>query len=397
MVENGHFQDLTSILEVLPKWSSSSDKIAAAPQLTEQTSINDWEDQTKIFKPKLLTKRQTIVCSATLTKSQSLLLQMQREARQASLKKTKKRAKKAEEGAFQPTGETLDVLLQKIDFQRPRKIIDLTPKKVTAAQLTECKLFCLKNEKDNYLYYFLMRHPGRTIIFVNSIDCLKRLSSILAILRLPIHSLHAKMQQRARLKNLDRFKNSDDHILIASDVAARGLDIPEVDYIIHYQIPKTSEVYVHRSGRTARASKKGMSLMLISPEDKVTFKKILSSLSKELDDVRDIPVEVAYMPIVQKRLRAATKLELALHHKKKSHNKTDWLVKMAEEADLDIDEDILSDDDDDETKSKKVDREDTHILELKNRLRDCLSQPFLPKGTSRKFITSDLVRKIKLD
>ncbi len=88
------------------------------------------------------------------------------------------------------------------------------------------------------------------------------------------------MHQKQRLKNLERFSASDRGLLIASDVAARGLDIPNVQHVIHYQVPKTSESYVHRSGRTARASKEGLSVLFIESSETMTFRKICKTLQR---------------------------------------------------------------------------------------------------------------------
>lgn len=74
----------------------------------------------------------------------------------------------------------------------------------TSTTLTECKITCEFDEKDYYLYYFLRKHPGRTLIFCNSIGCVKRVTKILNLLTYNALPLHASMQQRQRLKNLDR-------------------------------------------------------------------------------------------------------------------------------------------------------------------------------------------------
>jgi len=171
--------------------------------------------------------------------------------------------------------------MSRIDFHKPKQeVIDISNAKITASNLQEAKITCLKEEKDIYLYYFLHRYPGRTIVFTNSIDCLRRLSSLLTLLEFPAYPLHAKMQQRARLKNLERFRSKTHSVLIASDVAARGLDIPAVDHVVHYQLPFDSESYVHRSGRTARASAEGLTLLLVGPEDRGSFSRLLRSLNK---------------------------------------------------------------------------------------------------------------------
>lgn len=103
---------------------------------------------------------------------------------------------------------------------------------------------CSEEERDALLYALLALHPGRTLVFTNAISTVRRVTSILRLLGLPASPLHASMQQRQRLKYLDRcalnkdwclllhghfchrFRSNEHGVLVASDVAARGLDIP---------------------------------------------------------------------------------------------------------------------------------------------------------------------------
>lgn len=95
--------------------------------------------------------------------------------------------------------------------------------------------------------------------------------------------IHAGMHQKQRLKNLERFQANPKGVLLASDVASRGLDIPDVQYVVHYQVPRNPDLYVHRSGRTGRAFKVGCSVLLIDPSDATPYNKILRSLNREKD------------------------------------------------------------------------------------------------------------------
>lgn len=88
------------------------------------------------------------------------------------------------------------------------------------------------------------------------------------------------MQQRARLKSLDKFRSTAKSIMLSTDVAARGLDIPSVDHVVHYQVPRTVDCYVHRSGRTARAGKDGVALVLIGPDELKIWRGLVRSLKK---------------------------------------------------------------------------------------------------------------------
>ena len=118
---------------------------------------------------------------------------------------------------------------------------------------------CREDERDALLYHILSQQPGLVIVFVNAISALRRLLSILKILKLPVEGLHGSMQQRARLKYLDRFRSSvggggcgggknTTSVLVATDVAARGLDVKGIDLVVHYQVPLSADTYVHRSG-----------------------------------------------------------------------------------------------------------------------------------------------------
>ena len=132
---------------------------------------------------------------------------------------------------------------------------------------------------------------------MNSIDTIRRLVPLLSNLGLDsVASIHGQMQQRQRLKHLDRFKRApvkdesadaaghkegnSARILIASDVAGRGLDIPSVTHVIHYQIPRSADIYIHRTGRTGRAGQSGFSLLLLTPKEAPLYKKLMHHLEK---------------------------------------------------------------------------------------------------------------------
>lgn len=100
-----------------------------------------------------------------------------------------------------PTGD----LIEKLDFRdEDPLVVDLTREGGLVASIQEIKVDCLLTEKDAYLYYFLLRYPGRTLVFLSAIDGIRRLQPLLALLELDVAVLHSGMQQRARLKALDR-------------------------------------------------------------------------------------------------------------------------------------------------------------------------------------------------
>lgn len=121
------------------------------------------------------------------------------------------------------------------------------------------------------------------------------------LLNIKAFPLHSQLEQRQRLKNLDRwefirlqlnlrlafpdlflsrFKSTANSVLLATDIAARGLDIPAVDHVIHYQIPRSADSYVHRNGRTARAMRTGFSMLMCAPDERRVVRALLGSLGR---------------------------------------------------------------------------------------------------------------------
>ena len=116
-----------------------------------------------------------------------------------------KRKEKLEAKMKKEQKETLNALVDKIQMMKAPKVFDLTTKAVTAENLIESKIFCSIEEKDTYLYYFSCKYSGRTLVFANSIDCVRRLTNLFRLLKKePLH-LHANMDQKQRLKNLEKF------------------------------------------------------------------------------------------------------------------------------------------------------------------------------------------------
>eukprot|EP01038_Epipyxis_sp_PR26KG_P014502 gene14502-19469_t len=135
------------------------------------------------------------------------------------------------------------------------------------AGLTQLELRVPTEDKDLYTYYYLLKNSGRTLLFVNSIKTARRVDGLLRALGLNSRAIHAQLQQKQRLKAIESFQMSPIGILVATDVAARGLDIPMIQYVIHYDVARSPQVYIHRSGRTARANTTGITVSVVSPED----------------------------------------------------------------------------------------------------------------------------------
>lgn len=155
--------------------------------------------------------------------------------------------------------------------------------------LKQLEIHCTNEDKDVFTYYYLYKNLGRSLVFVNSIKCAKRLLNILTVLGLSCHALHADMEQKQRVSTLEAYSKKINSCLIATDVAARGLDIKNINHVLHYDIARTPQLYVHRSGRTARANAKGTSISIVTPEDNQAHVAICTSLIASTSTGKKIP------------------------------------------------------------------------------------------------------------
>ena len=270
-------------------------------------------------------------------------------------KKGKAAAEKAQEGDDSKSVDMVKEILSQFGLARNECFVtDCTRKTIMVDTLTESVVMALDDEKELTTYYFLQKHPGRTLIFVNAISTLRRLLSILTCLGVQAYALHSEMQQRQRLKNLDRLRDNPDSIVIATDVAARGLDIKDIEYVIHYQFPRNTDTYVHRCGRTARANRKGFSLSLISPEEKQLYRKTCLSLNR----TRGLPtfrMDHDQLDNYKERLSLGKQLDKALHKSSKVHVHNSWLEKSAKDMGMSFD-DSLRDQSMDDSRDAKLHR-----------------------------------------
>ena len=194
---------------------------------------------------------------------------------------------------------------------------------------------------------------------------MRRVTPLLQKLELPAVALHSTMAQQARLRALERFKASQHvrgSILVATDVAARGLDIPGVDAVIHYNVPRTADFYVHRSGRTARANTTGVSILMCGPKEVTPTQRLVAKIhardaaksekknngaapnnnkskSKTTSSfIRTIDIDRRIIGQLRDRIAIAKKLADSILAKEMQNKDDKALNELAEGLDLDYDE-----------------------------------------------------------
>lgn len=122
--------------------------------------------------------------------------------------------------------------------------------------------------------------PRSALVFCATTQGCASLARLLAHLGVPATALHSALPQRERLAALDAFRGGRVPLLLATDVASRGLDIPTVDLVLNYDVPADPADYVHRVGRTARAGRVGMSLTLVTQHDVSRLQRVEAALGK---------------------------------------------------------------------------------------------------------------------
>jgi ATP-dependent RNA helicase DeaD len=145
---------------------------------------------------------------------------------------------------------------------------------------------CNKDEKTNMLFHFLKSQGrNRGLVFCRTKIAARDLALELSG-KYNSDSLHGDLLQKERDKVMRSFKNKKLQILVATDLAARGLDVEELAYVVHYQLPEKTEYYTHRSGRTARAGRKGFSLSIISHGERSELQSIERELGIQIKEAR---------------------------------------------------------------------------------------------------------------
>ncbi|MGB0744733.1 MAG: DEAD/DEAH box helicase [Opitutales bacterium] len=159
------------------------------------------------------------------------------------------------------------------------KQIKVDKKLVVNPNIRHEYMICAREHKDETICQYLMQHRGeRGLIFCRTRAGAIRLGEELEKKGLAVGVLQGDLSQRERDKLMRGFKKGRTSYLIATDVAARGIDVEDLSFVIHHQLPDQFQYYTHRAGRTARAGKKGTSLCLIEPDER----KEITVLENEL-------------------------------------------------------------------------------------------------------------------
>ncbi|KAI4749186.1 DEAD-domain-containing protein [Aureobasidium sp. EXF-12298] len=210
--------------------------------------------------------------------------------------------------------------LQRASLSNPMKVSISSSSYQTVSTLIQSYIFIPHKFKDIHLVYVLNEFAGQsTVLFTRTVNETQRLAYLLRALGFGAIPLHGQLSQSARLGALNKFRAGSRDILVATDVAARGLDIPSVDLVLNFDLPPDSKTYVHRVGRTARAGKAGRAVSFVTQYDVEVYQRIEKALAKKLPE-HDAPRDqvMVFAEKVSEAQRVAIREMKDLHEKAKN-------------------------------------------------------------------------------
>ena len=170
--------------------------------------------------------------------------------------------------------------------------IKITPTEVTNADITQRYYVINENERNEAIIRLLdTQNPTSSIIFTRTKKEADTLNAFLCAQGYESVTLHGDLDQRTRREAIMAFKSKRVQILVATDVASRGLDISDVSHVFNYHIPLNPESYIHRIGRTGRAGKKGVAITLVSPLEYKELHKIQEDVGGKLE-LFEVPINI---------------------------------------------------------------------------------------------------------
>jgi ATP-dependent RNA helicase RhlE len=184
---------------------------------------------------------------------------------------------------------TINKTIKKLAFSQIKSSairIQISPEDPVSKNVTHFVMFVEMDDKRFFLRKFIKDNKdAKVIIFVRTRVRAERVAKALERSDIKAATLHGEKDQKERTKVMFQFKQGKTNIMIATDISARGIDIPDVNYVINYDLPEKKETYVHRVGRTGRGVNKGIAISFCSKEEKERLKDIEHFLNKTIETI----------------------------------------------------------------------------------------------------------------
>lgn len=182
---------------------------------------------------------------------------------------------------------TINREIKKLAFSQVKSSairIQLSPDDPVSRNVSHFVMFVEMDDKRFFLERFIKDHPeSKVIVFVRTRVRAERVARAMGRVQIDSLTIHGAKEQQSRSDVMQRFKEGECNLLIATDVSARGIDIPDVHYVINYDLPEKPEYYVHRVGRTGRGVNKGVAVSFCSQGEKECLDQIQQFLNKVIE------------------------------------------------------------------------------------------------------------------
>ncbi len=183
--------------------------------------------------------------------------------------------------------------------------IEVHPNSSTADMVDQVVYMTNRATKKDLLFYILRDESiDQVLLFTRTKRGADKLARILKKKNIISEALHGDKGQNQRQKALNQFKNGKIRVLVATDIAARGIDIDKLPYVFNYDIPNVPETYVHRIGRSGRAGENGMAISICEPEENIYIRNIERLISQRIEVVNDHPFPQTDNPMTDQEKKA---------------------------------------------------------------------------------------------
>ena len=178
------------------------------------------------------------------------------------------------------------------ELVRDPAMVTISPETPTVEKINQKVMFVEKSQKDALLIHLLKTHPEWTkvIVFTKMRHGADRVNKKLFREHIPGAAIHSDKTQNQRTRALEGFRKGEVRVLVATDIASRGIDVPDVSCVVNMELPLETESYVHRIGRTARAGESGAAISLVSGDERTQLKAIERFIKKTIPVDRDHPL-----------------------------------------------------------------------------------------------------------
>ena len=205
-------------------------------------------------------------------------------------------------------------------------VIDISGDTPTTGLTRQYLVRCKRNEKKEALYEILLKGTPKVIVFFATKVMVDTVYQELKADGAKVGTLHGDMPQKLRERVIGEFRENRITILLATDVAARGLDVRDVDLVVNFDLPTEPETYLHRIGRTGRAGKEGISISLVNPRDR----KLVRMCEDEADEAMEEvtldqlgPIDAVHEPVPKERPKKENKMKVEKHRNNRRERKAE--------------------------------------------------------------------------